>query len=159
MIPNSFATLALVAAVTGVSSFAFRTDAHPDLIGGRDVQITLQRGQAYMIPLPATAYPGAPIRVEIADENYNSRAPYWGALMANTISYSGGSISWNNSLFGSGQAFQGQTVTVDLLGALGSGAQDALLQAIPVGSGEGLQLSAPSTSKIASQTFVIRVSN
>jgi hypothetical protein len=151
-------TLLLAAAliIDGAFSAAARTGSpRNDLEEQHHIQVTLKSGQSFLIPLPVTAYPGAPVQVNIADPSFASRFSW---LMRNTISYAHGAISCLCDLnYGRTIATtvtSGNTQEVNSL-SNENGEIGAVLEAVPVGSTEGLQLTVPAAS--GTKTFEITI--
>jgi len=130
--------------------------------GANEIRVTLKPGESYNVASPKTEYPGAPFDIEVADPGNafsNCCGNSW--LMSATLSVSVGSMSWlARSSLGSanlaGYATPGETVFVC---AISDGSETAaVLQAVPLGKVEGIQLLAPASSPFGTQTFIIRIS-
>jgi hypothetical protein len=157
----SIVALAVALTTMAASSAAVVTNpAKEDMIGAHDIRVTLQPGASYIVPLPATAYPGAPFTVTVVDPGLNVGPIYDSWIMKLTLSYFNGAVSWNGLNNGinttaAGWAMPGETKNMDSL-CVYKGGCAALLDAIPVGSGEGVRLSVPSGS-YGAQSFIISI--
>lgn len=152
---------AAVFATAAITSAAVRFESSDGRVGSHDIQIKIKPGKTYMIPLPATKYPGAPFGITIADPGFDPGDNGRGSWMMHVlVSDANGAISWieqpsNSGINVGSTAYPGQTLAVGGICAE-TGGCIALVNAVPNGSVEGLQLVVASSAPSA-QTFVISV--